>query len=177
MSYCVLFFVLYRKESANKRYRNSVNNLISPNTAVSQNDEKPRTVELDDTAIPHVKIKITEIPRDKKPNTANTVNPHVPWKYQERWKQGRLLNRASNITNLSPRFCVYKWASSFFTGIVLKFQMHVHNWQKNKFLTMNSILLINSRSPRAIPLVFCTQFSMESNHCEKKPRFQSLSFT
>ena len=74
MSYCVLFCVLYRKESANKRYRNTVNNLISPNT-VSQNDEKPHTAELDDTAIPHVKIKIIEIPHEKKPNTAN---PHVP---------------------------------------------------------------------------------------------------
>ena len=69
MSYCVLFCVLYRKESANIRYRNTVNNLISPNT-VSQNDEKPNTAERDDTAILHVKIKITEIPRDKKPNTA-----------------------------------------------------------------------------------------------------------
>ena len=66
--------VLYRKESTNKRYRNTVNNLISPNT-VSQNDEKPHTAELDDTAIPHVKIKITEIPHEKK---RNTVNPHVP---------------------------------------------------------------------------------------------------
>ena len=46
MSYCVLFCALYRKESANKRYRNTVNNLISPNT-VSQNDEKPHTAELD----------------------------------------------------------------------------------------------------------------------------------
>ena len=72
--YCVLFCALYRKESANKRYRNTMNNLISPNT-VSQNDEKPHTAELDDTAIPHVKIKITEIPHEKKPNT---VNPYVP---------------------------------------------------------------------------------------------------
>ena len=67
MSYCVLFCVLYRKESANKRY--TVNNLISPNT-VSQNDEKLHTAELDDTATPHVKIKITEIPHEKKRNTA-----------------------------------------------------------------------------------------------------------
>ena len=51
-----------------------MNNLISPNT-VSQNDEKPHTAELDDTAIPHVKIKINEMPHEKKPNT---VNPHVP---------------------------------------------------------------------------------------------------
>ena len=77
MSYCVLFCVLYRKESANKRYRNTVNNLISPNT-VSQNDEKPHTAELDDTAIPHVKIKITEIPHKKNPIPQYTVNPHVP---------------------------------------------------------------------------------------------------
>ena len=34
-----------------------------------------------------------------------------------------------------------------------------------------------SRSPRAIPLFFFTQFSMESNHYEMKPRFQSLSFS
>ena len=56
-------------ERANKRYRDTVNNVISPNT-VSQNDEKLHTAELDDTAIPHVKIKITEIPHEKKPNTA-----------------------------------------------------------------------------------------------------------
>ena len=69
MSYCVLFYLLYRKESENKWHRNTMNNLISPNT-VSQNDEKPHTAELDDTATPHVKIKITEIPHEKKRNTA-----------------------------------------------------------------------------------------------------------
>ena len=69
MSYYVLFCILYQKESTNKWYRNTVNNLISPNT-VSQNDEKPHTAELDDTAIPHVKIKITEILQEKEPNTA-----------------------------------------------------------------------------------------------------------
>ena len=69
MSYCVLFYLLYRKESENKWHRNTVNNLISPNT-VSQNDEKPHTAELDDTATPHIKIKITEIPHEKKRNTA-----------------------------------------------------------------------------------------------------------
>ena len=66
MSYGLLFCVLYRKESANKRYRNTVNNLISPNT-VSQNDEELNTAELDDTAIPHVKIK--KYGMKKKPNT------------------------------------------------------------------------------------------------------------
>ena len=74
MSYCVLFCVLDRKESANKRYCNTENNLISLNT-VNQNDKKPHTTELDDAVIPHVKIKITEIPLEKKPNT---LNPHVP---------------------------------------------------------------------------------------------------
>ena len=69
MSYCVLFYLLYRKESENKWHRNTVNNLISPNT-VSQNDEKPHTAELDDTATPHVKIKITETQHEKKFNTA-----------------------------------------------------------------------------------------------------------
>ena len=41
------------------------------------------------------------------------------------WKLGRLSNRASNITNFFPRFCVYKWASTLFIGIVFKFHMHV----------------------------------------------------
>ena len=59
MSYCVLFCVLYRKESANKRYHNTVNNLISLITVI-QNDEKLHTAELDDTEILH----------EKKPNTA-----------------------------------------------------------------------------------------------------------
>ena len=65
---------LTKKKRTVNSLRNTVNNLISPNK-ISQNDEKPHTAELDDTAIPHVKIKITEIPHEKKPNT---VNPHVP---------------------------------------------------------------------------------------------------
>ena len=35
--------------------------LLLPNS-VSQSDEKPHTAGLDDTAMPHIKIKITEIP-------------------------------------------------------------------------------------------------------------------
>ena len=69
MSYCVLLnCILYWKESANKRYCNNVNNVISPNT-ISQNDEKPHAAEVDDIATLHVKIKITEIPHEKKLNT------------------------------------------------------------------------------------------------------------
>ena len=36
---------------------------------------KPHTAGLDETAIPHIKIKITEILLEEK---LNTVNPHVP---------------------------------------------------------------------------------------------------
>ena len=53
-----------RQERLNERYRNTVN----------QKDEKPHTAGLDDTAIPHIKIKTTEIPLEKK---LNTVNPYV----------------------------------------------------------------------------------------------------
>ena len=63
-----------RKGSANKWYRNTVKDLLLPNT-VNQKDEKPYTAGLDDTAIAHIKIKITEIPLE---NKLNTVNPHVP---------------------------------------------------------------------------------------------------
>ena len=57
MSYCVLFCVSVSK--GKRKY-------TVPNT-VSKNDEKPHTAELDDTAIPYVKIKITEIPQYRKP--------------------------------------------------------------------------------------------------------------
>ena len=43
--------------------------LLLPNT-VNQKDKKPHTARLDDTTIPHIKVKITEIPLEKKVNTA-----------------------------------------------------------------------------------------------------------
>ena len=43
--------------------------ILLPNT-VSQKDEKPYKAGLYDTPIPHTKIKITEIPHEKKLNTA-----------------------------------------------------------------------------------------------------------
>ena len=61
--------IYIRQERANERYRNTVKDLLLPNT-VSQKDEKPHTAGLDDTAIPHIKIKIFEIPFEKKLNTA-----------------------------------------------------------------------------------------------------------
>ena len=45
--------------------------LLLPNT-VSQKDKKLHTAGVDDTAILHIKIKITEIPLEKK---LNTVTP------------------------------------------------------------------------------------------------------
>ena len=59
--YSLLCFVLYsvltcmRQESANERYRNTVKDLLLPNT-VSQKDAKPYTTKLDDTVILHLKI-------------------------------------------------------------------------------------------------------------------------
>ena len=47
----------------------TMKDLLLLNT-VSQRDEKPHTAGLDDTAILHIKIKITEIPLEKKLNTA-----------------------------------------------------------------------------------------------------------
>ena len=57
-----------RLESEIEWYCNTVNDLILPNT-VNEKDEKPHTAGLDGTAIPHIKIKITEIPFEKKLNT------------------------------------------------------------------------------------------------------------
>ena len=54
-----------RQGSANKWYRNTLKDLLSPNT-VNQKDEKPYTAGLDDTVIPHIKIEITKIPLEKK---------------------------------------------------------------------------------------------------------------
>ena len=51
----------------NSTARNTEKNLLLPNT-VSQKDEKAHTAGLNDTAIPYFKIKITEIPLERKKN-------------------------------------------------------------------------------------------------------------
>ena len=72
---CLLCFVLHvrltcvKQKSANERYRSNMKDILLPNT-VSQKDEKPYTAGLDDTLIPHIKNKITEIPHEKKLKTA-----------------------------------------------------------------------------------------------------------
>ena len=58
-----------RQERPNERYCNTVKDLLLLDT-VSQKDEKPHTAGLDDTVIPHIKIKITKIPLEKKLITA-----------------------------------------------------------------------------------------------------------
>ena len=64
--HCFTWHIVF---SAKERYRNTAKDLLLPNT-VSQKDEKPHTSGLDDTAIPHIKIKITKITLEKKLNTA-----------------------------------------------------------------------------------------------------------
>ena len=51
-------------EAKSEQYRNTEKDLLLPN-AVSQKDEKPHAAGLDDTAILHIKIEITEIPLEK----------------------------------------------------------------------------------------------------------------
>ena len=63
----ILTYII-RQERPNERYRNTVKDLLLPNT-VRQKDEKLHTAGLDDTAIPHIEIKITEIPLERKLNT------------------------------------------------------------------------------------------------------------
>ena len=58
-----------RQKRPNERYRNTRKDLLVPNS-VSRKDEKPHTAGLDDTAIPHINIKITEILLEKKLKTA-----------------------------------------------------------------------------------------------------------
>jgi len=52
-----------------------VKDLLLPNT---QKDEKPPTAGLDDTAIPDIKIKITEIPLEKKSSIPQYPKPPCP---------------------------------------------------------------------------------------------------
>ena len=58
-----------RQGSEIEWYCNTVNDLLLPNT-VNEKDEKPHTEGLDDTAVRHINIKITEMPLEKKLNNA-----------------------------------------------------------------------------------------------------------
>ena len=54
-------------------------------------------------------------------------------------------------------------------------QITCKNCNTSSWMQVNRILLTRDR-PEQFSSFFCTQFSMESNHYEMKPRFQSLSF-
>ena len=51
---------LFRQESTNKWYCNTMKDLLLPN-AVSKKDEKLHTTGPDDTEMLHIKIKVTEL--------------------------------------------------------------------------------------------------------------------
>ena len=72
-------FTYIRHERPNERYRNTVKDGFFYQIPLPRRMKNriPRA-RLDDTAIPHTKIKITEIPLEKKAQYRNTVNPHVP---------------------------------------------------------------------------------------------------
>ena len=76
---CVIIyhFTDFGQERPNERYRNTVKDLLLPNT-VSQKDKKPHTAELDDTVIPHIKIKITEKYRLKESSIPQYRKPPCP---------------------------------------------------------------------------------------------------
>ena len=83
------------------------------------------------------------------------------------------------IDDFSRDWQVYKY---YLSGVFLntaKFlgmdQITCKNCNKSSWMQVNKILLTSARPEQY--LSFCTQFSMESNHDDMKPRFQSLSFS
>ena len=67
----------HRQERPNEQYRNTVNDLLLPNT-VSHKDEKTHTAAMDDTAIPPVIIQITEILLEKNGSIPQYRKPPCP---------------------------------------------------------------------------------------------------
>ena len=65
-----------RQGSEIEWYRNTVNDLLLPNT-VKEKDQKPHTAGLDDTVVPHINIKITgSIPQYRKPTSPPPHSEH-----------------------------------------------------------------------------------------------------
>ena len=68
-----------RHERPTERYRNTVKDGFFYRILLPRRMKNRIPAGLDDTAIPHIKIKITEILLEKKKTRyCNTVNPHVP---------------------------------------------------------------------------------------------------
>ena len=124
---CVIIyhFTDIGQERPNERYRNTVKDLLLPNT-VSQKDGKPHTAGLDDTAIPHIKIKITEIYRLKESSIPQyrkltPMSPSVREKWVEVWDTGYL--KTALYHTLAFRAFSLTWPAS----------MLIY-WNKRKFL-------------------------------------------
>ena len=96
--------------------------LLLPNT-VSQKDKKPYTKGLDYTAIPHIKITITEIPLKKK---VNTVNRHAPsFRVSNSIKQNKMhrrLNTTASAVN-TTWIIAHPFGTSFAEMLVVKDQL------------------------------------------------------
>ena len=88
-----------RQESANKWYCNTIKDLLLPNT-VNQKGAKPYTAGLDDTTIPHIKIKNTEILLEKSsiPQYRKPQCPH----YKESFLFFTHLQKICGNVNLFP---------------------------------------------------------------------------
>ena len=52
------------------------------------------------------------------------------------------------MSQISPRFCVYRWTSLLLTGIVFKFLKHVHNLSKKVISIQKDPRLIVKKSPK-----------------------------
>ena len=143
-------FTYFRQEGPNEQYCNTVKDLLLPNT-VSQKDEKPHTEGLDDTAIPHIKIQITEIPLERKAQYRNTVNPHIPSYF--------ICERISSCSNKEGgqpvRFNQYLQ----FYLVNLKFRQVVSIYIVNRFESPYNIELIQLPS-----LIRLTQYRSKKHH-------------
>ena len=122
-SFQILTYI--RQERLNEQYRNTVKDLLLPNT-VSQKDEKPHTAGLDDTAILPIKIKITEIYRLKESSIPQyrkltPMSPSVREKWVEVWDTGYL--KTALYHTLAFRAFSLTWPAS----------MLIY-WNKRKFL-------------------------------------------
>ena len=92
---------------------------------------------------------------------------------RERARRSRSLAREIRIIKFIKKFMERFLENAKFLGMD---QITSKNCIKSNWMQVNKILLTRDR-PEHIPLLFCMQFSMESNHYEMKPRSQSLSFS
>ena len=100
-----------RRERPNEQYRNTVKDLLN---TVSQKDKKPHTgtLGLDDTAILHIKIQITEILLEKKTQYPNTVNPYVALFVESVWGPEQGIDAALQMLLINHRL-IYHVALNF----------------------------------------------------------------